>query len=812
MEWKSEIRSRKYCWILVAVSFLFSQFFLKNHLYFAKAQTASGAAAPFAQAAEGVRGVGVGGETAQAESGRSSNTGAALAPWSEQAALAAFRAGRYREALGAYGAAFDNAGREGAPAAVKGRLLRGAGACRLMLSDYRGALEDFSRARPYATAGGDRKELAALDADIASTYLYQDDPDNAARIYRRALGWLADAPRSPYRAAILANLAVVDLREKRYARAMESLGPALEAAQSNGDRRVEASAYEMLGLARLGLRNYGQAKEWFERSLAVWRSLGDGAGANRLITWLGRTELEAGHPAAAVVMLNQSVARAEQRESRTDLRKALYFRGRAHQALGEWEPATEDLRRAVEILESIRWDLAPRDAFRVAYEVSHHEIYDALAGLLCEQGKAEEAFHAVEQGRAQSLRMLIESRGGEEAARRELEARFAPPLELREAQAKVLDGETLLLDYYAGAQATYLWAVTDTEMRFYRLPPASEWREEIRRFRAALQTPAGDSAGLGRRLYRSLLGAVDPSLLERRRWIIAADDDLVLLPFCALPGPERPGRHYLIERHSLDYTPSVSVLYSLRQAAARRYDYDFLGVADPVVNRADPRWRAAPAVTGTTGRLPRLVSSGAEIESCARLFGERRAAVLTGFAVSQSELRRQAAHSYRYWHFSSHVVADAERPNRSFLALSIPPEGPGMEKLTVLDVLGLPVRAEMVLLNGCDSGAGKNLPGSGVLGLTRAFLAAGARSVCATRWNMLDEGGALVTRFYERLPRGGAWPGGADRATALRDAQVEMIRAGDWRSEPRYWAAYFLVGSAGSPMAGRPGTEHAQRR
>jgi CHAT domain-containing protein len=433
--------------------------------------------------------------------------------------------------------------------------------------------------------------------------------------------------------------------------------------------------------------------------------------------------------------------------------------------------------------------------------------------LLCERGKVEEAFHAVELGRAQSLRTLIESRGGDQAARRDLEARFAPPLELREAQAKVLDGESLLLDYYAGAQATYLWAVTDAEMRFYRLPPASQWREEIRRFRAALETPVGDSAGLGRRLYRTLLGAVDPALLERRRWIIAADDDLVLLPFCALPIPQGPGPHYLIERHSLDYAPSVSVLYSLREAAARRYDYDFLGVADPVVNRADPRWRATPAVIDVAGRLPRLVSSGAEIEGCARLFGDGRAALLTGFAASGSELRRRAARSYRYWHFTSHVVADAQQPNRSFLALSIPRRGPDIEKLTVLDVLGLPVRAEMVLLNGCDSGAGKNLPGSGVLGLTRAFLAAGARSVCATRWNMPDEGGALVTRFYQRLARGGAWPAAADRAEALRDAQVEMIRAGDWRSEPRYWAAYFLVGSARSPAAGRQlETEHAQRR
>ena len=129
------------------------------------------------------------------------------------------------------------------------------------------------------------------------------------------------------------------------------------------------------------------------------------------------------------------------------------------------------------------------------------------------------------------------------------------------------------------------------------------------------------------------------------------------------------------------------------------------------------------------------------------------------------------------------------------------------------------MRAEMVVLNGCDSGAGralpgagvlgrgmptpysswpapgKALPGAGVLGLARAFLAAGAQSVCATRWKIPDEGGALVQRLYAHLQ------GPVTRAEALRRAQMEMIRSRDWRAEPRYWAAYFLVGDAGKAAA-----------
>jgi CHAT domain-containing protein len=124
------------------------------------------------------------------------------------------------------------------------------------------------------------------------------------------------------------------------------------------------------------------------------------------------------------------------------------------------------------------------------------------------------------------------------------------------------------------------------------------------------------------------------------------------------------------------------------------------------------------------------------------------------------------------------------------VALTLP------EKLTVYDIVGLPVRADLVTLNGCDSGTGKTLPGAGVLGLARAFLSAGAQAVCATRWKIPDEGGALVERMYAHLLQN------TPRAEALRRAQIEMIDAADWRSEPRYWAAYFLVGEGSHRTVG----------
>ncbi|MBZ5584163.1 MAG: CHAT domain-containing protein [Acidobacteriia bacterium] len=100
------------------------------------------------------------------------------------------------------------------------------------------------------------------------------------------------------------------------------------------------------------------------------------------------------------------------------------------------------------------------------------------------------------------------------------------------------------------------------------------------------------------------------------------------------------------------------------------------------------------------------------------------------------------------------------------------------------------IDAALVALSGCHSAAGEALPGAGLMGLTRAWIAAGARTVVASRWSMPDEQGALFGALYRKLKSQASW----DSARALRAAQLEMLHTPGWRSRPRYWGAYFTVG------------------
>jgi CHAT domain-containing protein len=187
--------------------------------------------------------------------------------------------------------------------------------------------------------------------------------------------------------------------------------------------------------------------------------------------------------------------------------------------------------------------------------------------------------------------------------------------------------------------------------------------------------------------------------------------------------------------------------------------------------------------------LPRLVGSGAELDACARNWhGER--VLLKGAAASRDSLTQQLRRNPAVVHLATHVLESSERPSYGLIALSLTPRRES-ELLPPYEIAGWRTNAGLVVLSGCHSAEGTRLPGTGLLGLTRAWLMAGARSVISSNWATRDESGALFGALYRNLSGDRA----NSPAAALRAAQLEMIRSGDWRAKPSYWGAYFVVGS-----------------
>jgi CHAT domain-containing protein len=187
--------------------------------------------------------------------------------------------------------------------------------------------------------------------------------------------------------------------------------------------------------------------------------------------------------------------------------------------------------------------------------------------------------------------------------------------------------------------------------------------------------------------------------------------------------------------------------------------------------------------------LPRLVGSGVELDSCARNWrGEW--VLLKGAYASRDGLAEQLRRNPAVVHLATHVLESSERPSYGLIALSLTPRRES-ELLPPYEIARWRTNAGLVVLSGCHSAAGAQLPGTGLLGLTRAWLMAGAHSVIGSNWATPDESGALFGALYRNL----SGERRSSPAAALRAAQLEMIRSEGWRARPSYWGAYFVVGS-----------------
>src|SRR5437773_2660420 len=113
------------------------------------------------------------------------------------------------------------------------------------------------------------------------------------------------------------------------------------------------------------------------------------------------------------------------------------------------------------------------------------------------------------------------------------------------------------------------------------------------------------------------------------------------------------------------------------------------------------------------------------------------------------------------------------------------------EVLTAMGGSSLPAEGTLVVLSGCSSAAGSSVRGAGVMGLPRAWLLAGARGVVGSRWPVPDETGELFRSFFVHLAATGL--SRSALSSALQQARLEMLRSNTWRSDPKYWVAFYLL-------------------
>ncbi|MDX2153056.1 MAG: CHAT domain-containing tetratricopeptide repeat protein [Bryobacteraceae bacterium] len=377
---------------------------------------------------------------------------------------------------------------------------------------------------------------------------------------------------------------------------------------------------------------------------------------------------------------------------------------------------------------------------------------------------------------------------------------------LAATRAKLPPGSALL-SIHLGERVSHLWALTGSQFRYLRLPPKKAIWTMARQFRDAVAANDPSATDTGRRLYQALFSGLPVEIARQPHWLLALDSDLLRTPLGALvTSVERGVPRYLVESHTLRLTPGALAFAGAPQSTVER-PTSLLAVGDAIYNHADLRSPVRPPPSASSsglipalfarpavaGGLPRLAGSGREVDQCARVWRASGAtvSVLTAGDANPAGVIAKLAQRPSVLHIAAHFLPSPAGREESHIALSVDAAGtPQLLAPRDVQALGTPIRT--VVLNGCGSGNGAAPSASGLLGLTRAWLASGSRHVVSTLWPAADDG-ELFVHFYRHLLSGPPQEGTPAEPIALQRAQVELLRSRTWRSQPRHWAAYFLI-------------------
>ena len=690
------------------------------------------------------------------------------------------------------------------------------------LCEY-GKAETYQKNALVITKETGNKQLeAACSGNLGNVYQSLGEYGKAETYYKNALVITKEIGDKQGEARCYGNLGSVYQSLGEYGKAETYQKNALVITKEIGDKQGEATCYGNLGIVYQALGEYGKAETYHKNALVIRKEIGDKKGEALSYANLGSlfsrlckyAEAKDYHEKALAVFREIGFIDGEA-TGHLNLARDLAL----EEKISSKDDVFSNLLASINKCEKMRSVVGCSDQFKVSLLEKHSTSYELLSALYCGVGNAKEALCVLELGRGRALVDLI---SGQYSEQNQISVNPLSWPDIERIVKKEIDCICLYISYFG--QDMFLWVLKGNKPTLFRKVNVNECfvnkglernvqdvfsEQTFRRFnilrhdqehyedRSLFFSKArdstheileeGNSAAFRpveaeeeedlqpvptiAECYQMIIAPV-VEFLDETELVIVPDRALYKVPFAAL---KDESERYLSQTYRIRIVPSLSTLGLIQDSPADYHSQTgALIVGDPEVG--DVLYK------GRIENLCRLPSARKEAEMIGELLGAEP--LLGEKATKQAVLKRIP--SVSLIHFAAHGHAE-----RGEIALA--PQDPtnvvACEKdylLTMDDISQVQLRAKLVVLSCCHSAQGK-VRAEGVVGIARAFLGSGARSVLVALWAIPDKATEqLMSHFYKHLVRG-------------ESASESLHQAMKWMRSNGYpdigdWAAFMLIG------------------
>ena len=434
---------------------------------------------------------------------------------------------------------------------------------------------------------------------------------------------------------------------------------------------------------------------------------------------------------------------------------------------------------------------------------------------------------------------LLRTSKKDSGQQKQLEAKIeTPAVQYTELQS-LLDSKTVFLEYVLSGDDLHVWVITRNKFEIHKIPvKQNSLKESIKGYLTTLKNPNlsktefSNHLKLGKELFNILLAPVKNKLTTYKSLVIVPDGPLYYLPFETLivsqtskkTGTKTVNRNipYLIKKVSIDYFHSGAVMVSLLKqkessSTPTKEQHEILAFGDPVYTTKESKTEFEIDKQGfyeTRGvKFERLPYTSQEVIDIAKILNVDPASDCINLRdkATEKKVHDIDLKAYKRLHFATHGILADEITwmNQPALVLSqVDTDEKYDGFLEMSEIYDLNLNADLVTLSACKTGLGEEIKGEGLVGLTHAFMHAGAKSLVVSLWDVNDQSTSLLMEsFYKNLKT-------MNKAEALRQAKLDLMKgslslSGERGvggiterkekkqdcSHPYYWAPFVLIGN-----------------